>query len=74
MDIPVKFDGNLLKDLDGLLGNPSYNALRLLVMEIDLGIWDVMLKVASGLEFIFQFADRFYEAICKALGFCPKLA
>ena len=74
MDKTVVFDDDLLAALNGLLDNPDYSTFRNLVEQVDLGIWDAILKVAAGIEFIFEFFDKFYERVCQSIGLCPKAA
>ncbi|MGF1631872.1 MAG: hypothetical protein ACFCUT_20540 [Kiloniellaceae bacterium] len=74
MDTSVIFDEDLVSALKGLLDNPSYATFAKLVQEVDLGIWDAILKAAAGIEFVFEFADKLYDKVCQLIGFCPKTA
>ena len=74
MDASVVFDDDLMDALQALLDNPAYETFAKLVKEVDLGIWDVLLKAVAGIEFVFELADDLYEKICRLLGFCPSPA
>ena len=74
MDKDVFFDDDLLKALNDLLSDTTYSALESLVKEINLGIWDAILKTVAGVEFIFELADKLYEKVCQSIGLCPKAA
>lgn len=74
MDAPVVFDDDLVADLGALAANPSLATFAELVREVDLGIWEAILAGLAGVEFIFEFADKVYEKVCRAIGMCPKVA
>ena len=74
MDKVVFFDDDLLKALNALLSDTTYSALESLVKEVNLGIWDAILKTVAGVEFIFELADKLYEKVCQSIGLCPKAA